>query len=99
MYFAVGLERAGDTVRCELRRRAAVEPVICHVKAEHRMRRNYLVGRAGDAANAIPAVCRIQLPPPARVARGFLCLVRLAILRAELLTNPSNSSAMSLPAA
>jgi IS5 family transposase len=33
----------------------AVEPVIGHVKNEHRMERNYLAGRAGDTANAVLA--------------------------------------------
>ena len=36
-------------------RRAAVEPVIGHVKAEHRMERNFLKGRDGDRANAVLA--------------------------------------------
>jgi hypothetical protein len=39
----------------ELRRRAAVKPVIGHVKAEHRMGCNYLAGRRADATNAILA--------------------------------------------
>ena len=39
----------------QLRRRAAVEPVIGHLKAEHRMGRNYLWFRHGDAANAVLA--------------------------------------------
>jgi len=43
------------TIRREMKRRAAVEPVIGHVKAEHRMDRNYLKGRDGDCANAILA--------------------------------------------
>ena len=38
-----------------MRRRAAVEPVIGHVKAEHRMGRNYLKGRDGDRINAVLA--------------------------------------------
>jgi transposase, IS5 family len=38
-----------------MRRRAAVEPVIGHLKEEHRMGRNYLAGRNGDANNAILA--------------------------------------------
>src|ERR671910_243468 len=38
-----------------LPRRAAVEPVIGHLKEDHRMGRNYLAGRAGDAANAVLA--------------------------------------------
>jgi len=41
-----------DQIKQELRRRAAVEPVIGHLKDEHRMGRNYLAGQAGDAANA-----------------------------------------------
>jgi transposase, IS5 family len=36
-------------------RDTAVEPVIRHLKDDHRMDRNYLAGRAGDAANAILA--------------------------------------------
>jgi hypothetical protein len=42
-------------IRREMRRRAAVEPVIGHLKAEHRMDRNYLKGRDGDRINAILA--------------------------------------------
>src|SRR5215212_10148571 len=37
------------------RRRAAVEPVIGPLKAEHRMGRNYLAHSAGDAINAVLA--------------------------------------------
>jgi transposase, IS5 family len=39
----------------ELRRRAAIEPAIGHLKSEHRMARNHLADRAGDAANAVLA--------------------------------------------
>ena len=38
-----------------MKRRAAVEPVIGHLKAEHRMDRNYLKGRDGDRINAVLA--------------------------------------------
>jgi transposase, IS5 family len=46
----------GDSpqIKRELRR-SAVEPVIGHLKAEHRMGRNYLWFRQGDANNAILA--------------------------------------------
>ena len=37
------------------RRRSAVEPVIGHLKDGHRMDRNFLAGRPGDAANAVLA--------------------------------------------
>ena len=39
----------------EMNRRAAVEPVIGHIKNDHRMDRNYLAGTQGDAINAILA--------------------------------------------
>ena len=35
--------------------RTAIEPVIGHTKNEHRMDRNYLAHRHGDANNAILA--------------------------------------------
>ena len=38
-----------------MKRRAGVEPVIGHVKGEHRMGRNYLKGRDGDRINAVLA--------------------------------------------
>jgi transposase, IS5 family len=38
-----------------MQRRAAVEPVIGHLKDDHRMRRNYLKGRDGDRINAVLA--------------------------------------------
>jgi IS5 family transposase len=36
-----------------MKRRAAVEPSIGHLKVEHRLERNRLKGVAGDALNAI----------------------------------------------
>src|ERR1700722_5133267 len=47
--------RLTPQIKRELRRRAAIEPVIGHLKAEHRMGRNYLAHRAGDAVNAVLA--------------------------------------------
>lgn len=49
------VRRVTVSIRREMKRRAAVEPVIGHVKAEHRMDRNYLKGRGGDRINAILA--------------------------------------------
>lgn len=49
------VRRVTRAIRREMRRRAAVEPVIGHVKAEHHMDRNYLKGRSGDRANAVLA--------------------------------------------
>jgi IS5 family transposase len=49
------VRRTTAAIRREMKRRAAVEPVIGHVKAEHRMERNYLKGRDGDRINAVLA--------------------------------------------
>ena len=38
-----------------MKRRAAVEPVIGHLKEEHRMGRDYLAHRHGDFNNAVLA--------------------------------------------
>jgi IS5 family transposase len=47
--------RMTPAIKREMRRRAAVEPLIGHIKNEHRMERNYLAGTQGDAINAILA--------------------------------------------
>jgi transposase, IS5 family len=49
------VRRVTASIRREMRRRAAVEPVIGHLKAEHRMGRNYLKGPEGDRINAVLA--------------------------------------------
>jgi len=50
-------QRRGVTaaIKRQLKRRAAVEPVIGHGKADHRMGRNFLAHRDGDAINAVLA--------------------------------------------
>src|SRR3954467_15405826 len=50
-------QRRGLTaaIKRVFRRRSAVEPTIGHLKNEHRMGRNHLAGRAGDAANVVLA--------------------------------------------
>jgi transposase, IS5 family len=55
VYISGQRRRVTEAIKRELRRRSAVEPVIGHAKAEHRMGRNYLAGAHGDAANAILA--------------------------------------------
>jgi IS5 family transposase len=40
-------------IKRELKRRSAIEPVIGHMKNDGHLGRNYLKGRAGDAANAV----------------------------------------------
>ena len=41
------------TIKRELRRRSAIEPMIGHMKADGRLGRNHLLGTAGDAMNAL----------------------------------------------
>jgi transposase, IS5 family len=55
VYISGQRRRVTETIKRELRRRSAVEPVIGHAKAEHRMGRNYLAGTHGDDANAVLA--------------------------------------------
>src|SRR5262245_5569867 len=52
---AGAFQRLASAIRREMRRRAAIEPVIGHLKEDHRMRRNYLTGRDGDRINAVLA--------------------------------------------
>lgn len=49
------VRRTTATIKREMKRRAAVEPIIGHLKAEHRLNRNYLKGRDGDRINAVLA--------------------------------------------
>lgn len=41
------------TIRRELKRRSAIEPVIGHMKTDGRLDRNFLAGAQGDAVNAL----------------------------------------------
>lgn len=55
VYTAGQKRRMTPAIKRQMRRGSAVEPVIGHLKAEHRMARNYLAHRSGDAANAVLA--------------------------------------------
>ena len=44
-----------EKIKREMRRRSAIEPVIGHMKDDHRMGRNDLAGPAGDAINPVLA--------------------------------------------
>src|SRR5262249_5189484 len=47
--------RLTPQIKREFKRRAAIEPVIGHLKEHHRMGRNYLAHTSGDAINAVLA--------------------------------------------
>ncbi len=76
------VRRVTKSIRREMKRRAAVEPVIGHVKAEHRMERNYLKGREGDRANAVLAAAGFNF---SLLIRWFEALLR-ALIKALLKT-------------
>ena len=54
--YVAGQKRGlSPAIKRAFRRRSAVEPVIGHLKNEHRLGRNHLIGAAGDAINAVLA--------------------------------------------
>ena len=55
VYTAGQKRRVTPQIKRDMKRRAAVEPVIGHLKAEHRMGRNHFAHSAGDAINAVLA--------------------------------------------
>ncbi len=65
-----GLSRA---TRNWLRKRSRIEPIIGHLKVDHRMGRNFLFGSLGDKINAILAGCAFNLRKVLRaIARSFM---------------------------
>jgi IS5 family transposase len=74
--------RVTAPIRREMKRRATVEPVIGHVKAEHRMGRNYLKGRDGDRINAVLAAAGYNFSLLLRWLKRLLCALVQALLAA-----------------
>jgi IS5 family transposase len=74
--------RVTKPIRREMKRRAAVEPVIGHTKAEHRMGRNYLKGRDGDRINAVLAAAGYNFSLLLRWFGRLLCALIRALLAA-----------------
>ena len=75
-------------IKREMRRRSAIEPVIGHMKAEHRMGRNYLCYRQGDAINAVLAAAGYNFSLLLRWLRLLLLRI-LAVLSARLQLIPA----------
>src|SRR5437879_5683324 len=75
-------------IKRALRRRTAVEPAIGHLKAEHRMGRNDLWFRRGDATNAVLAAAGYNFR---RLIRWLRILLRqiLNALLGETAINPA----------
>jgi transposase, IS5 family len=73
IYTAGQKRRMTPAIKREMRRRAAIEPVIGHLKNEHRMRRNYLAHAQGDAINAILAAAGYNFRLLLKWLRLLLC--------------------------
>src|SRR5215216_4004107 len=73
-------------IKRAFRRRSAVEPTIGHLKNEHRMGRNHLAGRAGDAANAVLAAVGYNF---GLLLRWLALLLRIVL---AVLAAPSHSN-------
>jgi transposase, IS5 family len=79
--FTAGQKRGvTDAIKKMMRRRSAIEPVIGHIKNEHRMNRNYLAHRSGDAANAILAAMGYNFRLILNWLRDFLRLLMATLL-------------------
>ena len=66
-------------IKKQMKRRAAIEPVIGHVKYEHRMGRNHLAHTLGDRINAILAAAGYNFRLLLNWLRHLLCLLLAAI--------------------
>ena len=66
--------RVTPQIKHEFKRRAAIEPVIGHLKEHHRMGRNYLAHASGDAINAVLAAAGYNF-------RRLLAWLRFLLLR------------------
>jgi IS5 family transposase len=68
-------------MRKRFRKRAGIEPVIGHLKSDHRLNRNYLKGFAGDQMNVLLAAAAFNFK---KWMRLFLCARYLWRLRCIL---------------
>jgi len=62
-------------IKRELKRRAVIEPIIGHVKHEHRLDRNYLLGMLGDKMNAVLAAAGYNFRLVLKWLRELLWLI------------------------
>ena len=79
VFIAGQKRRVTSTIKRQMRRRSAVEPVIGHLKSEHRMGRNYLSDRQGDAINAVLAAAGYNFSLLIRWLRFLLRQILLAL--------------------
>jgi len=75
--FVSGMRRVKGIFKKLLRGRPGIEPVMGHLKLDHRLNRNYLLGQLGDEINAILAGCAFNLKKIMRLSleQRQLCVV------------------------
>jgi len=78
------------SIKRELRRRSAIEPVIGHMKSEGHLGRCYLKGRAGDAANTILTAVGYNFRRILAWLKDLLRRILIAILRAFIIRSALN---------
>jgi len=78
------VRRVTKALRREMRRRAAIEPVIGHLKGDHRMGRNYLKARDGDRINAVLAAAATTSACSFAGSRSFYAALSLILCHALL---------------
>jgi IS5 family transposase len=59
--YVSGTKRLPKLIKKLLRGRSGIEPIIGHLKEDHGLNRNHLLGKAGDKINAILAGCAFNL--------------------------------------
>lgn len=83
-------------IRRLLKRRAAIEPIIGHMKADYRMDRNFLKGRIGDRIYAILAGCGFNLR---KLLRSFFTFIFGWLLIHLSVENKAPSALSAAPSA
>jgi transposase, IS5 family len=71
---------SSPTIKRELRRRSAVEPVIGHLKSDGLLERNHLAGQHGDAINLILAAAGHNLRLILAWLRRLYALILIALI-------------------
>ena len=88
VYTAGQKRRVTPQIKREFKRRAAIEPVIGHLKQEHRMGRNYLAHASGDAISAVLEAAGYNF-------RRLLRWLQLLLLRIQLSTDEPEPSSVA----
>jgi IS5 family transposase len=59
--FISGRKNLPVSIKKLLKQRSGIEPIIGHLKQDHRLDRNYLLGKIGDKINALLTGCGFNL--------------------------------------